>query len=114
MTERSAPAADDEGIHPAAERNTPEPEAVRKATMTLATRLALAMILLVAAAVSAAGWLSYHALEQALLPRVLDRIEGHSRLLATELESYVNGARIQIATFRTGVAVRGMVSAHFN
>ena len=50
--------------------------------MKLATRLAVAMILLVAVAVSAVGWLSYRSLEQALLPRVLDRIETHSRLLA--------------------------------
>ena len=57
--------------------------------MTLTTRLAIAMILLVAIAVSAVGWLSYRSLEQALLPRVLDRIETHSRLVATDLESYV-------------------------
>ena len=50
-----------------------------KAKMTLTTRLAIAMILLVAIAVSAVGWLSYRSLEQALLPRVLDRIETHSR-----------------------------------
>ena len=41
--------------------------------MTLATRLAIAMILLVAAAVAAVGWLSHYSLEQAFLPRVLDR-----------------------------------------
>ena len=46
-----------------------------KPKMTLTTRLAIAMIALVAAAVSAVGWLSYRSLEQALLPRVLDRIE---------------------------------------
>jgi PAS domain S-box-containing protein len=50
--------------------------------MTLTTRLAVAMILLVAVTVSAVGWLSYHSLEQALLPRVLDRIEAHSQLIA--------------------------------
>jgi PAS domain S-box-containing protein len=82
--------------------------------MTLATRLAIAMILLVAAAVSAVGWLGYHAVEQALLPRVLDRIADHSRLLATELEAYVQGARADVATFRANGAVRGIVAAHFN
>ena len=56
--------------------------------MTLTTRLAIAMIVLVAIAVSAVGWLSYRNLEQALLPRVLDRIETHSRLVATDLESH--------------------------
>src|SRR5256885_515768 len=43
--------------------------------MTLTTRLAIAMIALVAVAVSAVGWLSYRSLEQALLPRVLDTIK---------------------------------------
>jgi hypothetical protein len=40
-----------------------------KAKMTLTTRLAIAMILLVAIAVSAVGWLNYRSLEQVLLPR---------------------------------------------
>jgi hypothetical protein len=31
-------------------------------------------------------WLSYRSLEQALLPRVLDRLETNSRLVATNLE----------------------------
>ena len=82
--------------------------------MTLATRLAIAMILLVAAAVAAVGWLSHYSLEQAFLPRVLDRIEGHSRLLASQLEAHVNGARADVATFRSRAAARGMIDAHFN
>ena len=45
------------------------------------------MIMLVAIAVSAVGWLSYRNLEQALVPRVLDRIETHSQLIASDLES---------------------------
>ena len=77
--------------------------------MTLATRLAIAMILLVAVAVSAVGWLSHYSLERAFLPRVLDRIESHSRLLAAQLESYANGARADIATFRSRAAARGMI-----
>ena len=67
--------------------------------MTLATRLAVAMILLVAIAVTAVGWLSYRSLEQALLPRVLDRIDTHSRLVAADLQAYVRGARSDVATF---------------
>src|SRR3569623_1471091 len=82
--------------------------------MTLATRLAIAMILLVAVAVSAVGWLSHYSLEQAFLPRVLDRIETHSRLLASQLELQTDGARADIATFRSRAAVRGLIDAHFN
>jgi PAS domain S-box-containing protein len=80
--------------------------------MTLATRLAVAMILLVTIAVSAVGWLSYRSLEQALLPRVLDRIETHSRLVAADLESYVAGARGDIAGFRGAAALSGLIRAH--
>ena len=63
------------------------------------------MILLVALAVSAVGWLSYRNLEQALLPRVLDRIETHSRLVAAELESHVRGVPGDITSFRACAAV---------
>ena len=80
--------------------------------MTLATRLAIAMVLLVAIAVSAVGWLSYRSVEQALLPRILDRIETHSRLVATDLKSYVAGARGDIAGFRSAAALQGLVLAH--
>jgi PAS domain S-box-containing protein len=80
--------------------------------MTLTTKLAAAMIALVAIAVSAVGWLNYRAVEQALLPRVLDRIESQSRLVAADLESYVAGARGDIASLRAGVAVNGLIRAH--
>src|ERR1700712_3393040 len=80
--------------------------------MTLTTRLAIAMIALVAVAVSAVGWLSYRSLEQAILPRVLDRIETHSRLVAADLQSYVRGARADVAAFRSAAALNGLIRAH--
>lgn len=82
--------------------------------MTLTTRLAIAMIALVAIAVSAVGWLSYRSLEQAVLPRVLDRIETHSRFAANELESHVRSGRGDVATFRGLAAVTGLIRARFN
>ncbi|MCP3440039.1 PAS domain S-box protein [Bradyrhizobium sp. CCGUVB14] len=82
--------------------------------MTLATRLAIAMILLVAVAVSAVGWLSHYSLERAFLPRVIDRIETQSGLLASQLEAQTNGAHADIVTFRANAAVRGVIDAHFN
>ena len=57
-------------------------------TMTLATKLAVAMIALVALAVTAVGWLSYRSLELMIPPRVLDRIETHSRLVVADLQSH--------------------------
>src|SRR5258708_18989184 len=82
--------------------------------MTLTTRLAVAMILVVAIAVSAVGWLSYRSVEQALLPRVLDSIETHSRFVASDLESNVSAARADITTFQGLAAVIGMMRARLN
>ncbi len=82
--------------------------------MTLTTRLAIAMIALVAIAVSAVGWLSYRNLEQALLPRVLDRIETHSHFVAEELDSHVRSGPGDIATFQGLAAVAGVMRAHLN
>src|SRR6202035_5650086 len=84
------------------------------AKMTLTTRLALAMIALVAIAVAAVGWLSYRNLEQGILPRVLDRIQTQSRLIATDFESYVAGARGDIAGLRSTAGVNGFIRAHVN
>jgi PAS domain S-box-containing protein len=82
--------------------------------LSLTTRLAIAMITLVAIAVFAVGYLSYRSLEQTLLPRVLDRIETHTKLIATDLQSYVRGARADVATISTYAAAHGMMMAHFN
>jgi PAS domain S-box-containing protein len=79
--------------------------------MTLTTKLAVAMIALVAITVSAIGWLNYRSLERALLPRVLDRIESQSRLVAADLEAYVAGARGDAASLRAGVALNGLMRA---
>ena len=62
-------------------------------SLTLTTRLAVAMILLVAISVSAVGWLGDRNTVAVILPRVLDRIRTHSRLVAGELKSYVASAR---------------------
>lgn len=79
--------------------------------MTLTTRLAVAMILLVAVAVSAVGWLSYRNLEQALLQRARDRIETQSRLIATDLEYYASGAIGDVAGFHAAAALHGLIRA---
>ena len=70
--------------------------------MTLTSKLAVAMIALVAITVSAVGWLNYRSVEETVVPRVLDRIESQSRVIATELESYVAGARGDVAGYRSG------------
>src|SRR5262245_18403913 len=97
---------------PAARRDEGENGATRD--MTLTTRLAIAMILLVAIAVSAVGWLSYRDLEQGLLPRVLDRLETHGRLVATDLESGSRNAPGDIIIFRDLAAVVGLMRARMS
>jgi PAS domain S-box-containing protein len=109
----SAPAADDRDIRSAARQD--KRNRVRnseKRYMTLATRLAIAMTLLVAIAVAAVGLLSYWSVEQAVLPRIIDRLETHSRLLASDLEGYVAGARGDIGGYRAAVALNGLIRAH--
>ncbi len=79
---------------------------------TLTTRLAIAMILLVAVAVSAVGWLSYRNALAVILPRVLDRIETHSRLVAGELAASVAAARGDVTGRRSAASLDGLIRAH--
>ena len=79
--------------------------------MTLTVRLAIAMIALVAITATAVGWLSYRRLEQEILPRVLDRIEAHSRLVALDLESHVRAARGDLTAIRSTAALNGLIRA---
>ena len=83
----------------------------REAPMTLTTKLAVAMIALVAITVSAAGWLNYRSVEQVAVPRVLDRIESQAALVAAGLESYVAGARGDVAGLRAGVGINALMRA---
>ncbi|WP_027546792.1 PAS domain S-box protein [Bradyrhizobium sp. WSM2254] len=109
----SEPAADDDGASSAPgqdRRGHPETPAI--ISMTLATRLAIAMILLVAATVTAVGWLGYRNTTQAVIPRVLERVEAQSRLLATNLESYVAGVRGDLLGYRSAAGINGLIRAH--
>jgi len=83
----------------------------REARMTLSTKLAVAMIALVAITVSVVGWLNYRSVEQAVIPRVLDRIESQAKLVAADLEAHVAGARGDIAGLRFGVATNALMRA---
>src|SRR4051812_13368300 len=78
----------------------------------LSTRFAVAMVALVLLTATAVGVLSYRSVEGAILPRALERVDTHTRLLASELESYTRGARADIIGFRSAVALEGIVRAH--
>jgi len=84
---------------------------VRQGT-TLATRLAIAMTLLVAVTVGAVGWLGYRNTTQAVIPRVLERVGAQSRLLAVNLESYVAGVRGDLIGYHAAAAINGIIRAH--
>jgi PAS domain S-box-containing protein len=79
--------------------------------MKLSSRLTFAMVGLVVATALAIGWVTNRNLERVALPRALERIETHARLLAAELSTYVRGARADIAGFRSAVALNGIVRA---
>ncbi|MCA1430996.1 MULTISPECIES: PAS domain S-box protein [unclassified Bradyrhizobium] len=112
----SAPAADDKNASAASQKWRSDAAGPAKLPMraatTLATRLALAMILLVAVTVAAVGWLGYRNTTQAVIPRVLERVEAQSRLLATNLESYVAGVRGDLVGYRAAAAINGLIRAH--
>ncbi|WGD52854.1 PAS domain S-box protein [Bradyrhizobium sp. CB1650] len=109
----SAPAADDKDLRSVPGQNKRDHSGSgANIPMTLATRLAIAMILLVAVTVAAVGWLGYRNLTQAVIPRVLERVEAQSRLLATNLESYVAGARGDLLGYRSAAAINGLIRAH--
>ncbi len=82
--------------------------------LTLTTRLAIAMILLVAITVAAVGYLGHRSVEQVVMPRVLDRIETHSRFVAADLESRVRTAPGDVTTFANLAAVAGLIRARLN
>jgi PAS domain S-box-containing protein len=70
-----------------------------------------AMVALVALTAATIGFLTYRNIEAVVLPRVLERIEAHIRLLAVELEASVRSARADAIGFRSAVAVHGIVKA---
>jgi PAS domain S-box-containing protein len=109
----SAPAADNEGSSASGQIGRDHPgSAATSSTLTLTTRLAIAMILLVAVTVAAVGWFGYRNTTQAVIPRVLERAEAQSRLLATNLESYVAGVRGDVIGYRAAAAINGLIRAH--
>ncbi|QAU36655.1 PAS domain S-box protein [Bradyrhizobium guangdongense] len=113
----SMPAADDgsgssaRGRHGRDGAGSPANAPVKPGT-TLATRLAIAMTLLVAVTVAAVGWLGYRNTTQAVIPRVLERVGAQSRLLAANLESYVAGVRGDLIGYRAAAAINGLIRAH--
>lgn len=86
-------------------------ERMRVPAVKLSTRLMAAMIALAVLTAATIGLLTYRNIESIALPRALDHLHAHVRLLATELEASVRGARADVLGFRSDVAVEGIVDA---
>ena len=61
--------------------------------MTLSSRLALAMVLLVVVTTAVLGSFTYYFVTEAAIPRALDRLATKAALGALGLEAALNGAR---------------------
>jgi hypothetical protein len=75
--------------------------------MNLSTRLMAAMVALVLVTATAVGMLTYRNIEAIALPSALERMEMHTRILATELEAPIIAARADVNT--QGRAVQSLV-----
>jgi PAS domain S-box-containing protein len=79
--------------------------------MNLFPRLAATMVVLVLLTATAVGLLTYRNLEEAILPRALDRVEGHTRHLASEFESFARTPSADVLGYRASVALNGIIRA---
>jgi PAS domain S-box-containing protein len=82
--------------------------------MRLSTRLTIAMVALVLVTAAAIGLLTYRNVVAIALPRGLDRIDTHARVIATVLEASVLGARADVIGFRASNSVADIMAAHLN
>src|SRR5262245_49034135 len=77
--------------------------------MRLSTRLTVAMVVLVLLTAAAVELMINRSIEERALPHELDGISMHARLLATELDGSVRGARTDVT--RQGQSTHALVAA---
>jgi PAS domain S-box-containing protein len=73
--------------------------------MGLSARLTAGMVALIVLTVAATGALTYHNVSIVEVPRALDRLDIHTRLLASDLEASVRGLRGDVLAIPTAAAV---------
>ncbi|MBV9564796.1 MAG: cache domain-containing protein, partial [Bradyrhizobium sp.] len=73
--------------------------------MGLSARLTAGMVALIVLSVAATGALTYHNVSIVEVPRGLDRLDSHARLLASDLEASVRGSRSDALGIPTAAAV---------
>src|ERR1700704_990316 len=79
--------------------------------MKLSTRLAIAMVALVLLMATSMSTFIYYNVAAVALPRTLDRLDVHARLLALELESSRRGARAFVQGIVATLAMKNMALA---
>ncbi|MEP6838793.1 MAG: PAS domain S-box protein [Bradyrhizobium sp.] len=79
--------------------------------MTLSSRLALAMVLLVVVTTAVLSSFTYYFVTEAAIPRALDRLATEAALGALGLEAALNGARQDALMIQGGVAASGLGAA---
>jgi PAS domain S-box-containing protein len=77
--------------------------------MGLRARLTTAMVALVLLTATVLALLAYRSVESVVVPRALDRLTLHARLLAVELSASVAGARADVLGFRAANTIIGMI-----
>jgi PAS domain S-box-containing protein len=80
--------------------------------MGLSTRLTIAMVGLVLATAIALGILTYRTVVAVALPRGLDRIDTHARVVATLLQASAAAARADIIAIRDSNSAKELAKAH--
>ena len=73
--------------------------------MGLSARLTAGMVALIVLTVAATGTLTYHNVSIVEVPRALDRLDSHARLLASDLEASVGGLRGDVLAIPRAAAV---------
>jgi len=73
--------------------------------MGLSARLTAGMVALIVLTVAATGALTYNNVSIVEVPRALDRLDIHARLLASDLETSVGGLRGDVLAIPTAAAV---------
>lgn len=83
--------------------------------LTLSTRLALAMVSLVLVTTAVLSLITYHSINDAVLPRALDRLVTKAMLIASNLETVLNNVGQDVSTFQNsnGVAQLGVARTAF-
>lgn len=85
------------------------PAAIR--AVPLRVRLLVAMVGLVVLTAASVGFTVYSALERAIVPRGLARIEAHVQRLGLMIENRTASTRIDIGAIANAASVRGLVAA---